>query len=146
MNHDDKIRKILSNLSGNKILEIKIIPDEIGTFNTYYLKAYFKTSIVNILLYGEEKNDFIGKMSEHGWYVLYQGVSEVHMRCQERYFHVTSIEDLEMIDSDILKIAYKNTDADITYIVFDDPIDEKIQQVIDSLKKAGRFDLLLKLS
>lgn len=146
MNYRDNKRKILSNLSGDRIREIKIFPDKrIGSYNTYWLKAYLKTNIITVLLYEEEKDSFIRKMTEHGWYALYKSVYRDGKRCIEKYFHITNIEEITLIASDILEIHYKNTILDMVPIVLDDPINQ-IQQAIDSLKEAGRFDLLLKLS
>ena len=153
--HDLTIKEILSNLSGNKIREIQLVSDETVSCDANYLKAYFKTKVVSIILDEEEKADFIRKLSEHGWYILYKDVHEssrIHQ--EERYFHVADIESINFKDLSsrkrgrtyhCLEINYKNTTADIIYIHLDDPVNDT-QYVIDSLKKAGRFDLLLKIS
>lgn len=147
MNYRDTKRKILSNLSGDRIREIRIIPDKkVGSYNTYWLKACLKTNIITVLLYEEEKDSFIRKLSEHGWYALYRGAYKDNSeRYLERYFHVTNIEEVSLINSNILEVSYQKTIVDCVPIFFDDPINE-IQQTIDSLKEAGRFDLLLKIS
>ena len=155
MEYTCKMLKMLSNLSGNRIHEIKLVSNEIGGYDvhcTYYVKGSIKVEIVGIL-FEEEKNSFIEKLSEHGWYTLYKGIAGASRRYQERYFHVTEIERINFRDSAIhkighayyiLEIGYKNAIICNTCVIFNDPINQT-QQAIDSFEKAGRFDLLLKL-
>ena len=146
MNHNDKIKEILSNLSGNKIREIEIVSGEIEGRTIYYVKASIKTKIVGVLLDAEEKDSFIRKLSEHSWHILYKGFLGLNdTMCQERYFHITDIERIAIEYPSILKIEYKNTLTDITRIIFGN-LSNEIQQTIDSLEKAGRYDLLLQMT
>ena len=146
MNSNDKIKEILSNFSENKIREIKLISDETVSCEVTYLKACFETEVISILLDEEEKDDFIRKLSEHGWYILYKdAIVAGSTTRREKYFRIADIESIDLINSYTLKIKYKNEPKYITSIYFDDPTNDT-QRVIDSLKEAGRYDLLLKLS
>ena len=115
----------------------------------YSVRAYLQKEYISTVLFDNEIESFKKLLEENGWYLLYRENPRPSDK-YEKYFKLDNVIDI-MADFDPVENGYDliylkmSPDETIQYLDVDNG-EKNILLFKEALQKAGRFDLLLKLS
>lgn len=152
MENSEKIQKIIRNLSGDKILQIRILISKLKSIDVYSVRAYLQKEYISVVLIDNEIESFKKILEENGWYMLYRATPSATPRPSdkyEKYFKLDNIIDI-MVEGDSVEneynLIYLQLYPDKTFQYLDAGNEKDMLLFKKALQKAGRYDLLLKLS